>query len=129
MTSFLQILAIIAIIGGTAFSAIGVLGYVRFPDVYTRLQATGKVGLFGVVLLVVAELFEGGFTELGLSKGIVLIVLLLITGPVASHTIASVAYRVGIRMKDPQQNDLPAPNETRPKKKRGHQANKELAGG
>lgn len=129
MTSLFQILAILAIVGGTAFSAIGVLGYVRFPDAYTRLHATGKVGLFGVVLLVIAELFEGGFTELGLSKGIILIVLLLITGPVASHTIASVAYRVGIRMKDPHQNDLPAPEPPPRKKKRDRGTTENVASG
>ncbi len=51
MIIFLQLIALIAVIAGTFFSLVGVLGLVRLPDVYTRLHATGKVGVFGVVFL------------------------------------------------------------------------------
>jgi multicomponent Na+:H+ antiporter subunit G len=51
MEIVLQVIAILAVVAGTAFSVLGVLGYVRLPDVYTRLHAVGKVGVFGAVLL------------------------------------------------------------------------------
>ena len=54
MNSFLQFVALIAVIAGTLFSVVGILGLIRLPDVYSRLQATGKVAVFGVVLLLVA---------------------------------------------------------------------------
>jgi hypothetical protein len=57
---------------GNPFFYSGRLGLIRLPDVYTRLHATGKVGLFGVVLLLIGDVI---FTPLGLSKGLVLIVL------------------------------------------------------
>jgi multicomponent Na+:H+ antiporter subunit G len=98
-----QIIALLAIIIGTIFSISGVLGLIRLPDVYTRLHATGKVGLFGVVFLLIAEVF---LTPAVLSKGLVLIVLLIIGGPAASHVLGSAAYRAGIPMKQAIRDDL-----------------------
>jgi multicomponent Na+:H+ antiporter subunit G len=103
MEFILQLIALVAVILGTSFSILGVMGLVRLPDVYTRLHATGKVGLFGVVLLLIGDVI---FTPLGLSKGLVLIVLLMIGGPVTSHALASAAYRSGIPMKHAIRDDL-----------------------
>ena len=103
MDMLLQAIAVLAVLGGTFFSVLGVLGYVRLPDVYTRLHATGKVGVFGVVLLLVAAM---AWTPLGLGKGLVLIALLLLAGPVTSHALGSAAYRIGIPMKRALRDDL-----------------------
>ena len=103
MDILLQAIAALAVIGGTLFSVIGVLGYVRLPDVYTRLHAVGKVGVFGVVLLLVGAI---AWTPLGLGKGLVLIALLLLAGPVTAHALASAAYRIGIPMKQALRDDL-----------------------
>lgn len=103
MELFLQLIALIAVITGTFFSILGVLGLIRFPDVYTRLHATGKVGLFGVVLILIGDVI---FTPLGLSKGLVLIVLLMIGGPATAHALASAAYRAGFPMKLAIRDDL-----------------------
>ena len=51
METVLQTIAVLAVLAGTAFSMLGVLGYVRLPDVYTRLHGVGKVAIFGTVLL------------------------------------------------------------------------------
>ena len=93
MEIVLQVMAILAVLAGTAFSILGVLGYVRLPDVYTRLHAVGKVGIFGTVLLLLGAV---AWTPLGVGKGLVLIALLLLAGPVTAHALASAAYRVGI---------------------------------
>lgn len=103
MTTVLQIIAIIAVLVGTFFSVVGVLGYIRLPDVYARLHATGKVGVFGVVLLLLAAV---ALTPLGFWRGLVLIFLLLLTGPVASHAMSSAAYRIGILLKTAVRDDL-----------------------
>jgi multicomponent Na+:H+ antiporter subunit G len=105
MDEILQLIAIIAVIAGTAFSAIGVLGFIRLPDVYTRLHATGKVGVFGVVLLLVATVV---WTPLGWSKGLILIIFLLLAGPVTSHALSSAAYRSGIPFAHRVRDDLAA---------------------
>jgi multicomponent Na+:H+ antiporter subunit G len=103
MEQILQLTALVAVITGTTFSVLGVLGYMRFPDVYTRLHATGKVGVFGVVLLLIAAV---NLSLLELGKALVLIVMLMISGPVAAHTISAAAYRIGIPMKRAVRDDL-----------------------
>lgn len=102
------LIAILAILTGTLFSLVGLLGMVRLPDVYARLHATGKVGVYGAVLLLVAAAV---WTPLGWGRAIFLMVLLMISGPVAAHTIASTAYRIGIPMKNPVRDDLSAAEE------------------
>ena len=103
MTTFLQLIALIAVIIGTLFSLIGVIGLIRLPDVYTRLHATGKVGVYGAVLLLVAAAL---WTPLGWGKALLLIILLMVSGPVSAHAISSAAYRIGLPMKEAVQDDL-----------------------
>jgi multicomponent Na+:H+ antiporter subunit G len=103
METVLQVIAILAVMAGTAFSVLGVLGYVRLPDVYTRLHAVGKVGVFGTVLLLVGAVV---WTPLGMGRGLVLIALLLLAGPVMAHALASAAYRVGIPLRQAIRDDL-----------------------
>lgn len=103
MNTVLEFIAILAIVVGTFFSLVGVIGLVRFPDAYARLHATGKVGVFGTVLLLIAAVI---WTPLGWGRGLLLIALLLITGPVATHAIASAAYRLGLPMQQPIVDEL-----------------------
>jgi multicomponent Na+:H+ antiporter subunit G len=95
MEFILQLIAFVAIVVGTAFSIIGIVGLARLPDVYTRLHATGKVSTFGVILLLIAAI---AWTPLGIGKGLLLMLFLLVAGPVASHALSSAAYRLGIPM-------------------------------
>ncbi|MCS7088224.1 MAG: monovalent cation/H(+) antiporter subunit G [Thermoflexales bacterium] len=98
-------LSTLAVLVGTAFSVIGILGLVRLPDVYARMHAVGKVATFGVVLLTIAAVLVVPFAW---SKGLVLIALLVLTGPATSHAIGSAAYRLGIPMKRALRDDLAA---------------------
>ncbi|MFZ5810308.1 MAG: cation:proton antiporter [Chloroflexota bacterium] len=98
-----QLIAIVAVLLGTAFSTIGLIGYYRLPDVYTRNHATGKVGVFGLVLLLVAAISIG---LVGVGKGITLIVVLMIAGPTVSTVVGYTAYRSGIPMKEAIRDDL-----------------------
>jgi multicomponent Na+:H+ antiporter subunit G len=103
METVLQVVATLAVLAGTAFSVLGVLGYVRLPDVYTRLHTVGKVGVFGAVLLLLGAV---AWTPVGLGKGLVLVALLLLAGPVTAHALASAAYRVGIPLRQAIRDDL-----------------------
>lgn len=102
-TTILQMIALVAIILGTFFSVVGILGMVRLPDVYARLHATGKVGVFGVVLLLIGAV---AWTPLGWGRALLLIVLLMVSGPVTAHALSSAAYRIGLRIKEPVRDDL-----------------------
>ena len=103
MALIYEIIVALIIFLGTMFSVAGVLGFIRFPDVYTKLHATGKVGVFGVVLLLLAGVISG---KVSLGMGLVLMFFLMITGPTVTHAVGSAAYRLGIPMKDVYRDDL-----------------------
>jgi multicomponent Na+:H+ antiporter subunit G len=103
METIFQLIAILAVVVGTLFSIVGVVGLIRLPDVYTRLHATGKVGVFGVVLLVFAAVVG---QPLAWGRGLVLISLLMITGPATAHALGSAAYRIGLPRLEAERDDL-----------------------
>lgn len=103
METLFQLIAIVAVVIGTFFSVVGVLGYIRLPDAYTRLHATGMVSIFGVVLLLVAA---GARTPGSLGHVLVLILFLLAAGPPTAHAIASAAHRIGLPRKRALRDDL-----------------------
>lgn len=103
METLLHIITIIAVVVGTCFSVIGVLGYFRLPDVYTRLHASGMVSIFGVVLLLVAAAV---LTPVNWGHALVLIIFLLAAGPATSHAVGSAAKRINLPMKGAHRDDL-----------------------
>jgi multicomponent Na+:H+ antiporter subunit G len=93
----LEGIGIVLVLIGVVFYGIGTAGMWRLPDVYSRLHATGIMSSFGI-----------GFIAIGagliapadlLIKGIALLVLTIITAPVASHTIALSAHHLGVPTK------------------------------
>ncbi len=109
--SLSYLIALLAVLVGTFFSLVGIIGLVRLPDVYARMHAVGKVSTFGVVLLTVAAAFV---TPLAWSKALLLIALLILAGPVVSHAISSASYRLGLPMKQALRDDLAGQRLARP---------------
>ncbi|MEM1098264.1 MAG: monovalent cation/H(+) antiporter subunit G [Planctomycetota bacterium] len=95
-------LALVAVVIGTGFSIVGVMGLLRFPDAYSRLHAVGKVSVFAVSILLVAAVVLG---VAAIGKAIVLMVFLALAGPVLSHALARAARRVGV---EPMEGLAPA---------------------
>jgi multicomponent Na+:H+ antiporter subunit G len=102
-------LGILLVVVGTSFSVISVVGYLRLPDVYTRLHATGKVSVFGIVLFLIAAVAIGAVDA---GRAVVLGLFLVLAGPVLSHSIGSAAYRIGIPMRGAVRDDLAARGST-----------------
>lgn len=103
METVQQVIAMILLVLGTFLSLVGVIGFIRLPDVYTRLHATGKVSVFGLVFLLIAASI---LTPLTAWKGILLIFFVLLASPAVSHSIASAAYKAGVPLADPKRDDL-----------------------
>jgi multicomponent Na+:H+ antiporter subunit G len=80
---------------GIAFDFFGVLGLVRLPDVYNRLQAATKCVTFGSAGILFGVLILQGFNSFGF-KAIIGIVFIFLASPVAAHAIARAAHRSGI---------------------------------
>jgi|Deesub1362A_J573_1020465.scaffolds.fasta_scaffold14939_2 multicomponent Na+:H+ antiporter subunit G len=76
---------------GIVLLIVGGLGFLRFSDTYSRLQATGVGDLGGALLLIIGLSLRA---PLGWELGVLglLGVLLLFTTPVATHAIAKGAF-------------------------------------
>lgn len=85
-----QLLGLFFISFGVIFSLFGVVGILRFPDTYSRLHATGKIGTLGVIGLCIGVAFLMPETTL---KLIVLSIFIIFSGPVTSHAIAAATKR------------------------------------
>jgi multicomponent Na+:H+ antiporter subunit G len=84
---------------GSAFCLVAALGVVRLPDALTRMHAATKAGTLGTGLLLFAEALF--FHEVGTSlRAVTIIVLLLLTAPVAAHLIGRSSYRSGVSLSD-----------------------------
>ena len=94
----------IALIIGMVFNALGVIGILRFPDVYTRLHADTKATTFGsiftslaVVLYAAGEYLknaDGQYAMLALHT-ILAVVVLCFTNATSAHAIARAAHKRG----------------------------------
>lgn len=96
-----EILAIIIIFVGLAFDFGGTLGILRMPDVYTRLHMAGKLDTMGSLCLLLgialATADPWGKDELFLAGKILLIlVMVFIANPTATHAIADAFIRSGL---------------------------------
>lgn len=90
---------------GIIFNTLGVLGLLKFPDVYTRLHAATKCTTLGSILTSISVILYGilqipscdsQYVILSIHSFIALISLLL-TNPVSAHAIARAAYKSGIK--------------------------------
>lgn len=100
---FGQIAGSIFLIGGLFFCTVGVMGIIRFPDVYSRIHASGKVSSLGIIGLLIGTGILMPATALEL---IVLGLFLLVSAPVASHAIALAAHRQGVPWMNVVRDDL-----------------------
>ena len=76
---------------GLLFVVIGTVGILRFRDIYSRLQATSVSDNAGLGLVLLGLITVAGFEWRDLSLGL-LLMLLLVTNPIATHSIAKSAF-------------------------------------
>jgi multicomponent Na+:H+ antiporter subunit G len=91
---------------GTFFNGLGVLGLLRFPDVYTRMHAATKATTFGSIFTSLAVIVFGIWSFAGTVDSQFLIlaihalvatIALAVTNAVSSHALARAAHRMGIK--------------------------------
>ena len=99
-----EILVLICLIIGLLFNALGIIGLIRFPDVYTRMHATTKSTTFGSIFLCLGVIIYAIATLIGTGDSqylmvilhtIVAVFALAITNAVGAHAIARAAHRSG----------------------------------
>lgn len=92
-----EAIGLIFIIIGIMFDFFGVLGLVRLPDIYNRLQAATKCVTFGSAGILFGVFVKQGFSNFGF-KVLLGILFIFLTSPVAAHAIARAAHRSGIKL-------------------------------
>ena len=114
MSLLLIILGILLSIG-IIFNGLGILGLLRFPDVYTRLHAATKCTTFGSIFTSSAVIFygfvlwylHGSVENLILAiHAIIALIALIITNPTGAHAIARATHKSGIMPKKAIVNKL-----------------------
>lgn len=106
--SIINIIVVLLLLIGLFFMLAGTIGFVRFPDFYSRMHATGKCDTLGEGLMLFALIiYETGYE--GLFKGdlqhasfvsikiILLILFILLANPTSTHAIAKAAHDVGLQ--------------------------------
>lgn len=90
-----DIIASILLLSGGFFVLVAAVGIVRLPDILMRMHASTKAGTLGAGLILLAVAVTYG--EIGIiSRSIATILFILLTAPVAAHTIGRAAYMEGI---------------------------------
>jgi len=91
-----EIIAGILLISGGFFVLVAAVGILRLPDILMRMHASTKAGTLGAGLILLAVAFTYG--EIGIiSRSIATIIFILLTAPVAAHTIGRAAYKSGVK--------------------------------
>jgi multicomponent Na+:H+ antiporter subunit G len=103
MDGLLPYIGLVLVWLGVLFSVVGVIGLFRFPDVFSRIHAAGKVATLGIAFLTIGTV--SFLPELFL-KGVVLVGFLILTAPVSSHAIAVAAHRNFRRIQVGERDDL-----------------------
>lgn len=80
---------------GGVFLLVSCIGLLRLPDFYTRAHAVGKAETLGSVLVLTGLAVYHG-ADLVSIKILLILVIIFITNPTATHAITRSAYRSGV---------------------------------
>jgi len=100
-----DVLAATAVIGGALLTALGAIGLLRFPDVFTRMHAATKAATVGVIATTAAAAAEAGAAS-GVAVLLLVIALLFLSGPLGISILARAAYHDPETPRSPNTREL-----------------------
>ena len=98
MNFIIDILSWICLLIGCGLGLSGAFGIFRFKEFYTRLHAASVTDTLCVFFVVTGLVLQSGISLVTV-KLILLVALLWLTGPVASHALVRSAYQTGLKPK------------------------------
>ncbi len=106
MSIVLDGLSWVLLTAGAGFYVIGAYGLMKMPDVFTRMHAASVSDTFGASLILVGMMFQT-MDPLVLVRLVIILALLLYTGPVATHALAQASLTAGLKpiLADPEPSD------------------------
>lgn len=96
VTLLVDLLSWALLLVGSFFCLVGSFGMLRMPDVFTRMHAAGVIDCMGVGGIVAGLVLQAGFT-LVTAKLVIILLLVLVTSPVATHALAQAALHDGVK--------------------------------
>jgi multicomponent Na+:H+ antiporter subunit G len=118
-------LAAVALLTGSLLVALGAIGLLRFPDVFTRMHAATKAATVGVIGTTAAAALEAA-TLSGVLVLLLVIGLLFLSGPLGMSLLARAAYHDPETPRSPRtlelETRLPIPESTPVSRTRGNGA-------
>jgi len=79
---------------GVLFIFFGIIGIFKFDNFYTRILVAAKIDIVGIITIIAGIVVKHGFSFFSLKALLLLGVMMIIT-PMASHIIARAAYLSG----------------------------------
>ncbi len=96
MSTTVDLLSWLCLLGGGFFVLAGGIGVVRLPDVYTRSHAAGMTDTMGAGLILIGLMLQGGLTLITVKLALIL-VFIFFTSPTSTHALIHTAHASGIR--------------------------------
>ena len=95
-----DIISCVLLAVGLFFSFVGVLGFLRMPDVYGRLQASTCIPSLGNICLILGGVVYAigyGMDAATVVKLLVIMLMILCTNPISNHALLKGAYKAGVK--------------------------------
>ena len=96
MSFIIDLLSWVCLIIGCGLGLSGAFGIFRFKEFYTRMHAASVTDTLCVFFIASGLVLQAGFTLVSV-KLILMVALLWLTGPVASHALVRSAYQTGLK--------------------------------
>ena len=93
----MEILGDIIIIAGIVFMFFGIVGILKFDNFYTRILVTAKIDTVGVLTIMFGLIIKHGAGFFSM-KLLLLMFIMLVLNPLATHMIARSAYLSGYKI-------------------------------
>ena len=108
-----DIVSMVLILAGSAFSVVGGIGILRLPDFFARMHGAGITDTLGAGLILIGLMFQGE-GPLIIVKLIMILGFLWFTSPTSTHALAKSALAHGVK---PKLAGDPASGEDTPSKR------------
>lgn len=93
----MTVLVVLFLVGGAVFLCVSCVGLIRLPDFYTRAHAVGKAETLGSMLILVGLALYNG-ASLSSVKLLLVLGIVAVTNPTATHALARAAIRSGLEI-------------------------------
>ncbi|MCB2100368.1 MAG: monovalent cation/H(+) antiporter subunit G [Rhodobacterales bacterium] len=95
MDLVLDVLSWALILNGAVFAIIGGIGMLRLPDMFARMHGAGIIDTMGMISIFLGLALQAGFTMVTV-KLVMIVLMVLYTGPTATHALARAALHAGV---------------------------------